>query len=55
MVCEATQSEDPKIAVPALQSLVEIAALYYEYMEAYMGAALFGVGLAVRLNCASRA
>lgn len=43
IICEATQSEDSKIAVPALQSLVKIVALYYQHMERYMGEALFGV------------
>jgi importin subunit beta-1 len=45
VVCEATQSEDAKVAVPALQSLVKIVSLYYHYMEQYMGTALFGVSL----------
>ena len=46
VICEATQSEDPKTAVPALQTLVKIVSLYYEHMERYMGAALFGVSAA---------
>lgn len=47
VVCEATQSEDSKIAVPSLQCLVRIVSLYYMYMEQYMAAALFGVNRAL--------
>jgi len=43
VVCEATQSEDTRIRVAALQCLVRIMSLYYIYMEAYMGPALFAV------------
>ena len=43
VVCEATQSPDHGIAVPALQTLVKIVALYYKHMEQYMAAALFGI------------
>lgn len=43
VVCETTQSEDTQIRVAALQCLVKIMTLYYEYMNAYMGQALFPV------------
>lgn len=43
IICEATQSENNQIKVSALQNLVKIMNLYYEYMEAYMGQALFAV------------
>ena len=45
MVCEATQSEDCQVKVAALQCLVRIMSLYYQYMEAYMGQALFAITL----------
>jgi len=45
VVCEATQSEDQKVKVAALQCLVKIMSLYYQYMEAYMGQALFAITL----------
>ncbi len=45
VVCEATQSEDIQVKVAALQSLVKIMSLYYQYMEAYMGQALFAITL----------
>ncbi|CAF4422022.1 unnamed protein product, partial [Rotaria sp. Silwood2] len=41
VVCEATQSPNIKIQVAALQNLVKILTLYYDYMEYYMGPALF--------------
>lgn len=41
VVCEATQSEDVRVKVAALQCLVKIMSLYYQYMESYMGPALF--------------
>ena len=50
VVCEATQSPDTKVRVAALQCLVKIMSLYYQYMEHYMGPALF----AVSLSCESR-
>lgn len=43
VVCEATQSTNMKIQVAALQNLVKILSLYYDYMEYYMGPALFAV------------
>ena len=45
VVCEATQSEDIQAKVAALQCLVKIMSLYYQYMEAYMGQALFAITL----------
>ena len=50
VICEATQSTDPAIAVPALQCLVRIMSLYYRYMEAYMAPALFGVSHSIVLS-----
>lgn len=46
IVCEATQSPNNQIKVAALQNLVKIMNLYYEFMEAYMGPALFSVSKA---------
>ena len=43
VVCEATQSPDTNVRVAALQCLVKIMSLYYQYMEHYMGPALFAV------------
>ena len=43
VVCEATQSLDTQVRVAALQCLVKIMSLYYQYMEQYMGPALFAV------------
>lgn len=43
IICEATQSDNNLIKVSALQNLVKIMNLYYEFMEAYMGQALFAV------------
>lgn len=43
VVCEATQSTNTQIKVAALQCLVKIMSLYYQYMEHYMGPALFAV------------
>ena len=45
VVCEATQSSDVKVKVAALQCLVRIMSLYYQYMETYMGPALFAITL----------
>jgi importin subunit beta-1 len=45
VVCEATQSEDTRVRVAALQCLVKIMSLYYVYMEHYMGPALFAVSI----------
>jgi len=43
VVCEATQSLDTRVRVAALQCLVKIMSLYYQYMEHYMGPALFAI------------
>lgn len=43
IICEATQSNNDQIKVSALQNLVKIMNIYYEYMEPYMGPALFAV------------
>uniref|UniRef100_H2ZAY2 Importin N-terminal domain-containing protein n=1 Tax=Ciona savignyi TaxID=51511 RepID=H2ZAY2_CIOSA len=43
VICEATQVEDTKVKVVALQCLVKIMSLYYKYMEPYMGPALFAI------------
>jgi len=45
VVCETTQSPDVKVKVAALQCLVRIMSLYYQYMETYMGPALFAITL----------
>lgn len=45
VVCETTQSKDTQIRVTALQSLVKIMTLYYEFMDTYMGQALFPVSV----------
>ncbi|KAK9692488.1 Importin-beta N-terminal domain [Popillia japonica] len=45
VVCEATQSQDTQIKVAALQCLVKILTLYYQYMEPYMAQALFPITL----------
>lgn len=52
VVCEATQSTHTQIRVAALQCLVKIMSLYYQYMEPYMAPALFPVSviLIVLLN-----
>ena len=43
VVCEATQSANTQVRVAALQCLVKIMSLYYQFMEFYMGPALFAV------------
>ncbi|XP_014663042.1 PREDICTED: importin subunit beta-1-like [Priapulus caudatus] len=43
VVCEATQSDDTPVKVAALQCLVKIMSLYYQFMEHYMGPALFAI------------
>lgn len=43
VVCECTQNGETKLQVMALQCLVEIVHLYYDYMESYMARALFGI------------
>ena len=45
VVCEATQAADLQVKVSALQCLVKIMSLYYQFMEAYMGPALFAITL----------
>ncbi|XGW20154.1 hypothetical protein V3C99_003743 [Haemonchus contortus] len=45
VVCEATQCTDTHVKVAALQCLVRIMSLYYQYMEQYMGSALFAISL----------
>ncbi|XP_034670181.1 importin subunit beta [Drosophila subobscura] len=45
VVCEATQSTDSQICVAALQCLVKIMTLYYQFMEPYMAQALFPITL----------
>lgn len=45
VVCETTQSPDIQIKVAALQCLVKILSLYYQYMEPYMAQALFPITL----------
>ncbi|XP_076458864.1 importin subunit beta-1-like [Babylonia areolata] len=43
VVCEATQSADTRVKVAALQCLVKIMSLFYQYMKDYMGPALFAI------------
>ncbi|XP_067687628.1 importin subunit beta-1-like isoform X1 [Haliotis asinina] len=43
VVCEATQSTDTRVRVAALQCLVKVMSLYYQYMKHYMGPALFAI------------
>ena len=43
VICECTQNSEVKLQVMALQCLVEIVHLYYDYMESYMARALFGI------------
>ncbi|KAL7297769.1 hypothetical protein TKK_0008804 [Trichogramma kaykai] len=45
VVCEATQSTNTQIKVAALQCLVKIMSLYYQFMEPYMSPALFPITL----------
>lgn len=45
VVCEATQSTEVQISVAALQCLVKIMTLYYQFMESYMAQALFPITL----------
>ncbi|KAE9420302.1 hypothetical protein Angca_004986, partial [Angiostrongylus cantonensis] len=45
VVCEATQCTETLVKVAALQCLVRIMSLYYQYMEQYMGSALFAISL----------
>lgn len=50
VVCEATQFKDPQIRVVALQCLVKIMSLYYEYMDTYMAQALFPVSFTIEIS-----
>lgn len=43
MICETTQSSNVQVRVAALQCLVKIMSLYYEFMEHYMAPALFAI------------
>ncbi|KAM9237662.1 LOW QUALITY PROTEIN: importin subunit beta-1-like [Dugong dugon] len=43
VVCEVTQCPDTRVRVAALQNLVKIMSLYYQYMETYMGTAFFAI------------
>ncbi|XP_053983431.1 importin subunit beta-1 isoform X2 [Hylaeus anthracinus] len=45
VVCGATQSYNTQVKVAALQCLVKIMSLYYQYMEPYMAPALFPITL----------
>ncbi|KJH53219.1 HEAT repeat protein [Dictyocaulus viviparus] len=45
VVCEATQCTETLVKVAALQCLVRIMSLYYQFMEQYMGSALFAISL----------
>ena len=45
IVCETTQATEMRVKVAALQALVKIMSLYYQYMESYMGPALFAITL----------
>uniref|UniRef100_A0A7E4VNR2 Importin N-terminal domain-containing protein n=1 Tax=Panagrellus redivivus TaxID=6233 RepID=A0A7E4VNR2_PANRE len=46
VVCETTQANDEALRVLALQCLVKIVSLYYNYMDAYMKDALFSITVA---------
>lgn len=43
VICETTQSPDTHVRAVALECLVKIMTLYYQYMEPYMAQALFPV------------
>uniref|UniRef100_A0A5S6Q6N0 Importin N-terminal domain-containing protein n=1 Tax=Trichuris muris TaxID=70415 RepID=A0A5S6Q6N0_TRIMR len=45
VVCNCTQSDSTRVKVLALQCLVKIVSLYYEYMEVYMKQALFAISV----------
>ncbi|GMR56453.1 hypothetical protein PMAYCL1PPCAC_26648 [Pristionchus mayeri] len=53
VVCEATQCGDALVKVAALQCLVRIMSLYYQFMESYMSAALFPISVDAMRNKAS--
>uniref|UniRef100_A0A1I7S7A1 Importin N-terminal domain-containing protein n=1 Tax=Bursaphelenchus xylophilus TaxID=6326 RepID=A0A1I7S7A1_BURXY len=46
VVCHSTQSSDKDVNVLALQCLVKIMSLYYQFMEKYMVSALFPITIA---------
>ncbi|KAL8619198.1 Importin subunit beta-1 [Nucella lapillus] len=50
VVCEATQSADTRVRVAALQCLVKIMSLFYQYMKHYMGPALFAITIEAMEN-----
>ena len=43
VLCENTQCQDTRVCTAALQNLNSIMSLYYQYMETYMGSALFAI------------
>lgn len=43
VICEASQCSDISVKVVAMQCLVRIMSLYYQFMEQYMKEALFPV------------
>lgn len=43
VVCEASQCPETPVKVVAMQCLVRIMSLYYQFMEQYMSPALFPV------------
>ncbi|KAI0981868.1 hypothetical protein GJ496_007121 [Pomphorhynchus laevis] len=45
VVCEATQSTNTAVCMTALQVLVKIVTLYYQYMATYMEQALFTISI----------
>ncbi|CDW54220.1 importin subunit beta 1 [Trichuris trichiura] len=45
VVCNCTQSSSVQVKVLALQCLVKIVSLYYDYMEVYMKEALFSISV----------
>ncbi|KRZ09548.1 Importin subunit beta-1 [Trichinella zimbabwensis] len=45
VICETTQSANENLKVAALQCLVKVMSLYYQYMEYYMPAALFSISV----------
>lgn len=45
VVCEATQCNEARVKISALQNLVKIVSLYYHHMVAYMGPALFAISI----------
>ena len=51
VLCETTQCTSEQVQVVALQNLCKIMSLYYQYMETYMGPALFAVSIYACLIC----